>query len=419
MFDSHHSNTTSNQLRLKISAVEKQRAWQECQKYSNTLSRYNAYLNHLCLYSFFDWLQQCFDEEFTYHPIVFNKESLPSIWEVMNGAAILLSQKRIILIPSETTDLEELSVPQEWVDAPKFVGDFYLAIQIHLGMADDSWLEVCGFTTHRQLKYEGKYNEKERNYSIAVEKLTVNLTVMEVIQQLEMQESILELPTLSEVEVQELLQLLGNSSIYSPRLQFDIPFEKWASLIENDEWRQQLYCKRNSKYISSLVTSKNTIPVTNLTDWLQNTFQTGWESINTIINPEPKNFAFAFRQRDANVTGVFVERVKLIDLGMQLGNQSVALLLGLTQEQEQKVGIRVQLHPANGQIYLPNNIKLSLISQSGEPIQELVSREQDNFIQLKRFTCPTGKSFRIQVAINNFSITEYFAIESQNLEKSE
>ena len=39
--------------------------------------------------------------------------------------------------------------------------------------------------------------------------------------------------------------------------------------------------------------------------------------------------------------------------GMQLGNQSVALLIGLTPEAEQKVGIHVQLHPAGSKTYLP------------------------------------------------------------------
>lgn len=75
------------------------------------------------------------------------------------------------------------------------------------------------------------------------------------------------------------------------------------------------------------------------------------------------------------------------------------------------MGIRVQLHPASGD-YLPPNIKLALVSRSGATLEEFKSRTQDNFIQLKRFTCPIGKSFKIEVAINDFSITEDFLIES-------
>jgi hypothetical protein len=39
---------------------------------------------------------------------------------------------------------------------------------------------------------------------------------------------------------------------------------------------------------------------------------------------------------------------------MELKNQSVALLVGLAPETEQRVGIRVQLYPAGGQTYLPS-----------------------------------------------------------------
>jgi hypothetical protein len=79
----------------------------------------------------------------------------------------------------------------------------------------------------------------------------------------------------------------------------------------------------------------------------------------------------------------------------------------------------VQLHPASGQTYLPPNIKLALLSSSGATLQELKSRSQDNFIQLKRFTCPIGKNFRIQVAINDFSLTEDFLIEPLALDSHE
>ena len=237
---------------------------------------------------------------------------------------------------------------------------------------------------------------------LAAENLTANLTVMLVTLGLFMKEEIPELPTLSEAEAQKLLQLLGDASIYSPRLQVDVSFEKWAALLDNEQWRTQLYHRR----IGRLVVAKTTTPCNNLSNWFQNMFDAGWQSLDTVLNPESLNLTFAFRQRE------------FADLGMQLGNQSVALLVGLTQDDKLKVGIRVQLHPASGH-YLPPNIKLALLSASGATIQELKSRSQNNFIQLKRFTCPIGKSFRIQVAINDFSLTEDFVIEPLALNSHE
>ncbi len=43
-------------------------------------------------------------------------------------------------------------------------------------------------------------------------------------------------------------------------------------------------------------------------------------------------------------------------------------------------------------------------------LQESVARIQDNLIQLKRFTCPRGKDFKIQVRLDDFSLKENFAL---------
>lgn len=408
---------SGNQLWLNISSAEKNIAWEQAQSHSHKLARYNAYLNHLSLHTFLNWLKDWLAEESLPQPSICNGEdSLPSIWEVVNGAPIEVGERRIVLIPSETMDLEELCVPQEWVDIPSFAADYYLAVQVNLEADEDEcFLGVCGFTTHRQLKNFGSYNSTERTYVMSAENLTANLSVMLVTLGLSVKEEISELPSLSEAEAQKLLQLLGDASIYFPRLRVDVSFEKWAALLDNDEWRIQLYHRR----IGRLVVATTTTSANNLSNWFQNMFHGGWQSLNAVLNTELGNLNFAFRQREFAVREVSVGGIKVIDLGLQLGNQSVALLVGLTQEDEQKVGIRVQLHPASGQTYLPPNIKLALLSSSGATLQELKSRSQDNFIQLKRFTCPIGKNFRIQVAINDFSLTEDFLIEPLALDSHE
>ncbi|MBO3462212.1 DUF1822 family protein [Aetokthonos hydrillicola Thurmond2011] len=400
--------TFLNQLQLNISSVEQNLAWEQAQEYSNTLARYNTYLNRVCLYTFLDWLTDWLAEEPVSKPSIYpTEDSLPSFWEVISGTAIQVGEKRIVLIPSETMDLEELCVPQEWIDIPTLAGDYYLAVQVNLGVHDDEyWMKVCGFTTHRQIKQQGKYNKCDRTYIMPVENLTKNLTVMLVMMELYTKEEIPKLPSLSKTEAQQLLQILGDPSLYFPRLQADVTFEQWAALLENNEWRIQLYHRRIGRFIAA----KNSSVTNNLSNWFQNIFESGWESINALTNTESLNLALAFRQREVALKEKSVEAIKLIDLGMQLGSQSVAMLIGLAWEDEQKVGIRVQLHPASGETYLPPNIKLALVSRAGKTLQEFTSRSQDNFIQLKRFTCPIGKSFKIQVAINDFSIIEEFVV---------
>ncbi|MDF5706625.1 MAG: DUF1822 family protein [Nostoc sp. S4] len=410
-YDKYNNKQTklalNNQLLLQIPTSIQQQAWKEAQKHSHKIAQYNAYLNRVCLYTFLEWLNDQSDEVLSNSSIYPSEEGLYSILEVVNGVAIGIGRRRIILIPYENIDSESLRVPQEWIDIPTFVGDYYLAVEIDLEPnPEECTLTIQGFATHRQIKQLSKYEPRDRTYILPIYKLTKSLTVMLLTLDIQMREEVPELPILSELDAQNFLDMLGAASIYSPRLRVDIPFAQWAALVNNDEWRQQLYQRR----IGRLVT-KSQVKTNNLSKWLQNTFDNGWQSLNTLFSQESGNLVYSFRHHEIAAKGISVDAIKLIDLEMQLSNQSVALLVGLTPEND-GIAVRVQLHPAKGQTYLPPDIKLILISQSDSIIQEIQSRIQDNFIQLKRFICPPGKRFKIQVGIDEFSVTEEFLIES-------
>jgi hypothetical protein len=83
-------------------------------------------------------------------------------------------------------------------------------------------------------------------------------------------------------------------------------------------------------------------------------------------------------------------------------------MVAITPEAEQKVGVLVQVHPALEETYLPANLRLGLLSKLGETLQEVRSRSQDNYIQLKRFRGLPGECFNIQVAFGDASVTEKF-----------
>lgn len=141
-----------------------------------------------------------------------------------------------------------------------------------------------------------------------------------------------------------------------------------------------------------------------LSQWLENIFEIGWQSIETILGLEQQNLAFTLRSNFS------IKRAKLMDLGLQLGHRSLALLVAITPETEEKVGILVQLHPMAGETYLPPNLKLSMLSESGEILQEVESRSVDNYIQLKRFRGLPGENFGIQLTFGEVNLIENFVI---------
>jgi hypothetical protein len=151
----------------------------------------------------------------------------------------------------------------------------------------------------------------------------------------------------------------------------------------------------------------------NLSQWLQDTFETGWQTIESLLGSAQSNLAFSFRRSDrgdeSNHPQSGVRRAKLIDLGLQLAGHSVALIVELRQESAQKTGILLQVHPTGSQTYLPPLLQLIVIDESKEIFLEAQARSTDNYIQLQ-FSGEPGERFSVKVGLGNVSMTENFAI---------
>lgn len=367
--------------------------------YSNHAARWRGFLNHLCLHTLFNWLP--IEPE---TPIICpNRAELSSFWEIVNGTVLTVGKTRLALIPSDKSSQAEFHIPQEWVDIPNWAVNYYLAVQLNL---EAGWLRVWGYATHQQIREEGKYDPIDRNYCLEPEDLIADINMMWIARELFAPQKleIKSLPKLSTAQVEKLLAQLSQHTPFSPRL--CVPFGQWAALITADKNRQSLYQKRLQSRSCAV---KCQPQINNLSHWWQNFFTGGWQPLDSLLHPQ--HLAFQFRhETDANT--IRVQGAKLIDLGMQLEGVKVVLLVALTLESDRKVSIRVQLHPASGQTYLPANLKLILLSQAGTMLQEVQSRNLDRLIQLKRFKSPLGKSFGIEVALGNVNIREDFVLES-------
>ncbi len=143
---------------------------------------------------------------------------------------------------------------------------------------------------------------------------------------------------------------------------------------------------------------------TKLSQWLEGVVDSGWLAIDALMGTNA-NLAWSTRLGDTDF-----KRGKLIDLGMQLDNQNVALLVKIAEEPEDKLGVLVQLHPTGGESYLPQNLRLTLLSKTGNNLQEVQARSLDNYIQLRSFKAKAGSRFSIEVSLNQASIIEDFEV---------
>ncbi|MGB3205759.1 MAG: DUF1822 family protein [Crinalium sp.] len=280
-----------NHLWLEFSKEDKAVAWEKAQAQSYPAGRWNAYLNSLSSEVLMTWLRT--EPDIAEEPTVWpDAAALPSIWEVVNGTAITLGHSLLVILPTETDDIQELRVSQEWVDIPGWEADYYLAVQIDL---EENWLRVWGYTTHQQLKATGSYDAVALSYFLERENLIEDLNVMLVAREFCTSEKVevAPLPKLSAAQAEVLLTLLGQPSSYSPRIL--VPFEQWGVFLANDEWRQNLYQQRLANTQREAQTTPSVTPnksPVNLGQWLQQNFsetiQAGWQAWEGIFGtPEP------------------------------------------------------------------------------------------------------------------------------------
>lgn len=370
-------------------------AWAASQRCSSAHSRWTAYLNHLCLEALWQRLQT----DYAPSAPVWSLDACTEIWEVVNGSGLTIDGIRFVLIPSEAIDAAEVAVPQEWVDSPAWAGHYYLAVQVQT--LPDAWVRVWGYTTHHHLKTQGHYDPDDRTYCLDAEALTHDLSTLWVTMQFcpdaQTQAVIPPLPTLTEPQAEQLIQRLSDPAILVPRLA--IPFERWAALLAQPTWRRRLYQQRT--HTVSPMTS-----LVRLGQWLQNQFETGWQSLDMVFGTEA---TVAVSWRSALRPQTAVTRAKEITLPPAPNPQSVALLLHLTQEADQRVAIICQVHPLEELDSVPADLRL-VLQTDGAVLQSVQATGQDDFIQLRRFRCALGTEFQIQIIWQNAIITERFRV---------
>ncbi|XGV98370.1 MAG: DUF1822 family protein [Leptolyngbya sp. BL-A-14] len=385
-------------------------SWQEGQAFSAPTAQWRVYLNHVCLTTFLPWLQA------EYSPTAasaYDASELPALWQLVDGTAIVMGKKRLVLLPTKTLDTSELRVPQEWVDHPEWVADYLLAVQVN---PDEQWLNVWGYTTHAELKAHAVYDPNDRTYCVDAYHLIRDMTVLWTVQQLypdePTQSAIAPLPTLTDAQAERLFQQLAAATV-PPRLA--IPFEQWGALLSQPQWRQRLYQLQSQSFTSRDRSTAETssdrviespdISAVNLSQWFQNVFDTTWEAIDTLINPDSP-FAFNIRQTQAP-TESLIRRVKQVRVRTQTVDQRLLLVLTLGAATDSRVEVQVQLYPVEGD-RLPVNLRLAMLSTTRTVVQSVQAREQDDYIQLKRFKCAAGTRFELQIALGDFCFREEF-----------
>lgn len=151
-------------------------------------------------------------------------------------------------------------------------------------------------------------------------------------------------------------------------------------------------------------------PVVQLSQWLHNIIDAGWETVEALLVPQ--ELAFGFRSSHRMKTSSLanpadgVKRGKLLDL--ERAGEQVALFVKLKATESSEMDISVEVYPTGGQTSLPQDLQLMVLDEEGEAVMQAQARSTEN-IQLE-FSGETGERFGIRVELGGVSITESFLI---------
>ncbi len=138
--------------------------------------------------------------------------------------------------------------------------------------------------------------------------------------------------------------------------------------------------------------------IANLIHQLQTTTddETLWAAVESLWKLDPGNPAAGVR------------RVKLVDLGMQVAGEAVALAVAIVPRGE-SMAVLLQVYPMGNAAYLPENLQLILLDERGEVLRQIEARPADIYIQLK-LSGAIGEQFSVRVALGASGLTEHFTM---------
>lgn len=181
---------------------------------------------------------------------------------------------------------------------------------------------------------------------------------------------------------------------------------------------------------------------THLHQWFNNLFEAKWQTIETVFTHQRPAVVFLGESNQGTMDATTISELthliqttkdeetrwraaealwtidplhpmsgvrRVLDLGMHLAGQGVALMVAILQKPNQNVAVLLRVYPMGSQRYLPAKLQLAGLLEDGKPFLEAESRDRDDYIQLK-FCAEFGEQFQVRVSLGNASITESFVV---------
>ncbi len=272
----------------------------------------------------------------------------------------------------------------------------------------NSYLQCMGFET--DLEASDSWNPVQQTFLDVADLVVKNLGQLECRPVLEGAQVVYVPPEVQSNRIGYLAVQINKSFREATLLGFvknvsteELPISQLQSLEKLHEYLESLSYVKLAELVYPRISRRQTL--VKLEQWFENSFETGWQSVEALLGTQLANLALSIR----SVPEAGVLRGKLIDLGIQLTGQAVVLVVALTPENDQEMDICVDVHPKRGQTYLPPNLQLMVLDDVGATVMEATARSANNHIQLQ-FSGSPRERFSVKVTLGDVSVIENFVI---------
>jgi hypothetical protein len=380
---------------------------------------------------------------------------LEFVASLVNGFCLQIEGVKVVFIPCDNSDIEEMEIPQEWVDLPNWQGDYYVPIRVG-NKGNKQFLHLWGFISDEKVRQVGKLESMFRDYHVRGEEINGELDILWMdLPKARVKPVFKKLPP--EQIAENISSLVRDEEIFSRRLH--LSFEKWGSILNEDEYLRQYY-QMNIESDRQSITTKRL----DLSAWLNDVVanvELGWQTIEALLGPpqfasvqgmryfrrveerkHPINrdlfdvdklisqiekptrdidrWQAADRLREIDPHHAKLPFCRVRDLRGQFDDCPVALTISMAVLPDSRMVILLRLLsiPNSADSHLPPAFELELQDDNGEPIVypdgkpfQAISRSTplDNYIQLY-FTASKGDRFGVRVGHRDRQVLQEFVV---------
>lgn len=151
-----------------------------------------------------------------------------------------------------------------------------------------------------------------------------------------------------------------------------------------------------------------------LGQWLQKKYEAIWQAFEEVFPSNQVEFAWRsidekrLTNQQSQSSSFETSRVKILSFESQLGDDQVALVIEVKATDSTAVKVGIQVRPTGNQVYLPSEIQVKLLDETGSEILQAQAAMSET-IRLQ-ISGQQGDRFSIEVISKNRSIIENFAI---------